>query len=402
MRIADTSEPGRPKAVLFSQGFRPFFLATGLWAAIALALWIHLLNSGDTLPSRFDPLTWHIHEMLFGFVMAAVAGFVLTAIPNWTRRLPVSGVPLATLAALWLLGRLACLFSALMPASLAVAADLAFPLVLVGVAAREIIAGRNWRNLVMTIPVTVLGIANLLMHLEALDVDVFGLAIPAGLGWRLGLMAILVLVSVVSGRITPSFTRNWLVKQKATDLPAPHGKVDKLALASLHASLLAWVLLPDTHAVGAVLLMAAALNAWRVMRWRGEATLAEPLLTILHIGYLWLVIGAALLGLATLQWAVPISAAIHALTVGAIGTMILAVMTRATRGHSGHDLAADQATVIIYVLVNAAAITRIAAALDIGSVSLLLTISAGFWILSFLLFCWRYGLMLLGLSRPEG
>lgn len=399
MRSAEIAEPGRPKAALFSQGFRPFFLATALWAAIALAVWIHLLNSGDTLPSRFDPLTWHIHEMLFGFVMAAVAGFLLTAIPNWTRRLPVSGAPLATLAGLWLLGRLACLFSDLMPAPLAVAADLAFPVVLIAVAAREIIAGRNWRNLVMTVPVTVLGIANLLMHLEALDVTFWGLGVPAGLGWRLGLMATLVLVSVVSGRITPSFTRNWLVKQKATELPAPHGKVDKLALASLHASLLAWVFLPDTPAIGAALLAAAALNAWRVARWHGEATLAEPLLTILHIGYLWLVVGAALLGLATLQWAVPLTAAIHALTVGAIGTMILAVMTRATRGHSGHDLVADRMTIVIYALVNAAAITRIAAALAIGPVSLLLMVSAGFWILGFLLFCWRYGPMLLG-RRP--
>ena len=390
MRSADVSEPDRPKTVLFDHGFRPFFLATSLWAAIALALWIHLLNAGATLPSRFDPLTWHVHEMLFGFVMAAVGGFLLTAIPNWTGRPPVHGAPLATLAALWLLGRLACLFSGLMPPALVVAADLVFPVALVGVAAREIMAGRNWRNLVMTIPVTVLGLANLLMHLEAL-----GVAIPAGLGWRLGLMATLVLISVISGRITPTFTRNWLVKRQVTNLPAPSGKTDKLALAVLHTSLLAWAFLPDTRAVGAALLVAAALNAWRVMRWRGAATLAEPLLTVLHIGYLWLAIGTAFLGLATLQWAVPLSAAIHALTVGAIGTMILAVMTRATRGHSGRDLVADRMTVIIYALVNAAAIARIAAALAIGPASLL-TISAGFWILSFVLFCLRYGPMLFG------
>ncbi|TXH31807.1 MAG: NnrS family protein, partial [Rhodospirillaceae bacterium] len=101
MRISNISEPSRPRAVLFDQGFRPFFLATSLWAAIALALWIHLLNAGATLPSRFDPLAWHIHEMLFGFVMAAVGGFLLTAIPNWTGRAPVHGALLATLAALW-------------------------------------------------------------------------------------------------------------------------------------------------------------------------------------------------------------------------------------------------------------------------------------------------------------
>ena len=142
--------------------------------------------------------------------MAAVAGFLLTAIPNWTGRLPVSGVPLALLAGLWLLGRIACLVSALVPAWLAVAADLSFPVVLVGVVAREIVAGRNWRNLPMVAAVTVLGIANLLMHLEA-----DGVAVPAGLGWRLGLAAVIVLISVVAGRIVPSFTRNWLVKREA-------------------------------------------------------------------------------------------------------------------------------------------------------------------------------------------
>jgi uncharacterized protein involved in response to NO len=268
--------------------------------------------------------------------------------------------------------------------------------VLIGVAAREIIAGRNWRNLVMTVPVTVLGVANLLMHLETL-----GMAVPTGLGWHLGLMATLVLVSVVSGRITPSFTRNWLVKQKATNLPAPHGTVDKLALAFLHVSLLAWAFLPDMQAIGAALLIAAALNAWRVMRWRGQATIAEPLLTILHIGYLWLVVGTALLGLALLQWQVPLSAAIHALTVGAIGTMILAVMTRATRGHTGHQLVADRVTVIIYTLVNAAAIARVVVAFESDPLGWLLMTSAFLWILSFLLFCWRYGPMLLNLTRPK-
>ena len=165
--------------------------------------------TGYAPPSRLDPLAWHIHEMLFGFVMAAIAGFLLTAIPNWTRRLPVSGGPLAVLVALWLLGRIACLASALLPPWLAIAADLSFPAALIGVVAGEIIAGRNWRNLPLVAPVTVLGIANLLMHLEAV-----GMSVPPGLGWRLGLAAIIVLISVVAGRIVPSFTQNWLAKRR--------------------------------------------------------------------------------------------------------------------------------------------------------------------------------------------
>ena len=223
----------------FTQGFRPFFLAAGLWSAVALAMWIIMLTTGTTVPSRFDPLSWHIHEMLFGFVMAAIAGFLLTAIPNWTGRLPVSGSPLALLAGLWLLGRVACLISALAPPWIAITADLSFPVVLVGVIAREIVVGRNWRNLPMVAAVSVLGIANLLMHLEA-----DGFAVPTGLGWRLGLAAVIVLISVMAGRIVPSFTRNWLAKHPWSDLPAGHGWIDRVALGILHAGLLGWAFLP--------------------------------------------------------------------------------------------------------------------------------------------------------------
>ena len=147
--------------------FRPMFLAAGSWAGIALALWFAMFFAYVQLPTRFDPLAWHVHEMLFGFVMAAVAGFLLTAIPNWTGRLPVRGYPLATLASLWLVGRIACLISADLPAWLAVLADLAFPVALLAVAAREIITGRNWRNLPMTAPLVLFIVADLLMHLES-------------------------------------------------------------------------------------------------------------------------------------------------------------------------------------------------------------------------------------------
>ncbi|MGP0061574.1 MAG: NnrS family protein [Beijerinckiaceae bacterium] len=378
-----------PKQAWLTQGFRPFFLAAGAWSAAALALWIVLLSTGIALPSRFDSLTWHIHEMLFGFVMASVAGFLLTAVPNWTKRLPVRGLPLAILVGLWLVGRIACLVSALVPAWLAIAADLAFPAALVAVTAREIAAGRNWRNLPMVAPVTVLGIANLLMHLEA-----SGLDLPAGLGWRLGLAAVAVLISVIGGRIVPSFTRNWLAKRQEAELPTPHGAIDRAALGVLHAGLFGWAFVPELRPLGLVLLLAAALNLWRLVRWRGDATLAEPLLIILHLGYAWLVVGTALLGLSTLGADVAPSAAIHALTTGAIGTMILAVMTRATRGHTGRDLSADRSTTLIYTLVTLAAVTRVAAAFGEAWMMPLLVVSACLWIAAFGLFTLAYGPML--------
>ncbi|HVA80056.1 MAG TPA: NnrS family protein, partial [Candidatus Binataceae bacterium] len=141
----------RLTAVL-SYAFRPLFLAAGSWAIVSIAVWLAMFLGYVRLPTRFDPLTWHIHEMLFGFVMAAVGGFLLTAIPNWTNRLPVRGYPLALLTGLWMLGRLVCLISADLPAWLAIGGDLSFPVALLAVAAREIIAGRNWRNLLMTVP----------------------------------------------------------------------------------------------------------------------------------------------------------------------------------------------------------------------------------------------------------
>lgn len=378
---------------LLSQGFRPFFLAAGLWSALALALWIALYAGGEALPSRFDPLAWHIHEMLFGFVMAAVAGFLLTAIPNWTKRLPVAGWPLAGLVGLWLAGRLVCLVSSLVPAWIAVAVDLAFPVALAAVAAREIIAGGNWRNLPMVVPVLVLGIANLLMHLEAL-----GAALPPGLGWRLALAAVMVLISVVAGRIVPSFTRNWLAKRRHPKLPVQNTVLDRVALAALHLALFAWAVAPDFAPLGILLIIAAALNLWRLSRWQGLATLPEPLLLILHIGYGWLVVGTGLLGLAMLSPEVPRQAAIHALTAGAAGTMILAVMTRATRGHTGRALSADRSTVLIYVLITLAAAIRVAAPFG-GDWSLaLIAASGGLWIAAFALFTLAYAPMLL---RPR-
>ena len=372
--------------VILELAFRPFFLCASLWGALALALWIAILMAGVALPSRFDPLTWHIHEMLFGFALAVIAGFMLTAIPNWTGRPPIRGGRLAWLAILWLLGRIACLMSALIPLRLAAAIDLAFPVALCVVAAREIIAGRNWRNLAIPVPIAVLAAADLLMYLE-----VAGVAVPTGLGWRLGLAAIIVLISVMGGRIIPSFTRNWLVKCDATKLPAVHGWIDRFSLGALHAGLIGWAFFPASFPFGVLLLVASALNLVRLARWRGFATRAEPLLAILHLGYLWVIVGAALLGGSMLTNAVPEAAAIHALTAGVIGAMVLGVMTRVTLGHTGRALEADRITTLIYVLVNFAALTRIVAAFVTGLSDSLLSVSAALWVASFTLFAIWYG-----------
>lgn len=377
--------------IFLSYGFRPFFMLAAVWALVDVLLWMALFEHGGALPSQFDPLTWHIHEMLFGFIMAAIAGFLLTAVANWTGRPPIQGKLLGLLVLLWAAGRLACLFSLRLDPWLSILIDLSFPMLLAGLVAREVIEARNWRNLMMAAPVLMLGVANLLMHLEA-----DGAAIPAGLGWRLAIAAILILLSAVAGRIVPAFTRNWLIKQGQPG-PGPHGMVDRLALAALHIGALLWAFLPQSQFGGVVLLAAATLNAWRLLRWHGLRTVKEPLLLILHIGYGWILIGLGLLGASAMGWDIPLSAALHSLTVGAMSTMILAVMTRATRGHTGRPLSADMLTRVIFVLILAAAFTRVLAAFGLWT-DLLLVISAALWAAAFLSFLGGYGPMFL---RPR-
>ncbi|MEA1648920.1 NnrS family protein [Nitrospirillum sp. BR 11164] len=383
----------RPYAgpMLLAEGFRPFFLAAAVWAAVALGLWVALLSGAVVGSTALDPLAWHIHEMLFGFVMAGVAGFILTAIPNWTGRLGLRGMPLAALVGLWLAARALALVSLVStpPAALTAVVDAGLPLALAVYAARQVVAARNWRNLVMTVPLVVLAVADGLMISEGA-----GAAVPRGLGWRLGLAAVIILISAIGGRIIPAFTRNWLVKRGADALPpANPGLVDKLALASLHTGLLAWAFLANGRGAaiaGGLLLLASALNLARLARWRGWVTLAEPLLTVLHLGYLWVVVGAALLGGTLLSAAVPAAAAIHALTAGSIGTMMLAVMSRASLGHTGRALTADRTTVGIYLMVNGAALSRIVASLMGGLPMPLLGLSALLWIAAFVLFAGHY------------
>jgi uncharacterized protein involved in response to NO len=379
-----------PLPPVLTAGFRPFFLAASCWAVLALALWLAMLMGLLVLPSRFDPLSWHVHEMLFGFILAGIGGFLLTAIPNWTGRTPVRGALLGVLIGLWALGRATTLVSALLPLWLAIAADLAFPVALEVVAARELIAAGNQRNYPLMVPVAVLGVANLLMHLQAAGID-----IPPGLGWRLGLAAVAMLVSVIGGRIVPAFTRNWLTARGATSLPPPAGRLDRVALGLLLVGLLAWAFLPDVAGVGWLLLAGAAVHLVRLARWQGPRTVSEPVLAILHVGYFWLVLAVALLGVAQLLPALPQAAALHALTAGAFSTMLLAVMTRATLGHTGRALHADAPTIAIYALVTAGAVLRVLAAWPTAATMTLLGVSALCWAASFALFAVIYGRFLL-------
>ncbi|WP_028030738.1 NnrS family protein [Gemmobacter nectariphilus] len=344
---------------IFSFGFRPFFLMAGIWAAAAMVLWIAMLSGWDGPPTAFDPIAWHAHEFLFGFLSAVMAGFLLTAVPNWTGRLPITGWPLVGLALLWLAGRAAVAVSAHLPALVVAAVDLGFLVVLAGVLAREIVAGRNWRNLPVLGLLGVFTLGNALFHWEAAQ----GGAAAQGLGLRLALGAAVMLIGLIGGRIVPSFTRNWLVQRGETRLPAPPmQRLDKAALLVLGAALLLWVAAPDHALTGAALLIAGALHLARLARWRGALTLAEPLVTVLHAGYLFVPLGALGLGAEILSpGTFGMAAAQHLWMAGAIGLMTLAVMTRAALGHGGRPLHATAPIAALYVLLVVSVIARLLA-----------------------------------------
>src|SRR5579885_1571050 len=212
---------------VFSAGFRPFFLLGAAWAAIAVPLWLLAFAGQSDLPTQLAPAAWHVHEMVFGYGAAIVAGFLLTAIPNWTGRLPLQGRPLAALVLLWMAGRAAVLSATDIGALAAALVDLAFPLIFLAVVAREILAGKNWRNLPMLGALALLLTGNALVHLDAL-----GLADSAPLGSRTGLATLLMLIALVGGRIIPSFTRNWMAKMRPdVPPPAPAGPLDLAALS---------------------------------------------------------------------------------------------------------------------------------------------------------------------------
>ena len=369
---------------LLSAGFRPFFLAAGLWACLAMAVWLGMLCGAVALPTAFAPATWHVHELLFGFVTAAIAGFLLTAIPNWTGRLPLQGWPLGLLVLLWLLGRVAVAGSAWTGPAFAAAADLAFLVGFAALVSREILAGRNWRNLPVVIALALLCAANAMVHAGA-----FGRSDWEDAGKRLAISIIVMLISLIGGKIIPSFTTNWLRRRSAADLPVPFGRFDSATLSVSALALAGWVVFGSDAVSGGALILAAVAHAVRLARWQGGATRAEPLLWILHLGYGWLPIGLFLLGCTA--WIPSLgTSALHALTAGAMGTMILAVMTRATLGHTNRELTADWGTLAIYVLVMLATGARIVAPFLGTDYMLALGIAGVAWITAFALFIALY------------
>ena len=374
---------------LFSYGFRPFFLGGAAWSAACIALWIPQFTGDLSLPTAYAPIDWHTHEMLYGYVAAVIAGFLLTAIPNWTGRLPINGAPLMALAALWVAGRFAMLFSEQIGIPLAGLVDVAFLATLALVAGREIIAGRNWRNLRVLALVGILIAGDIVFHGE---VYLWG---SAAFGARIGIAGVIMLISLVGGRIVPSFTRNWLARRENGRLPIPFSRFDGATIAASLVALTLWVALPDNVVTGIALIVAAIMQVVRLGRWAGDRTIADRLVLVLHVAYIFVPIGFALVGASILDpLLLPASVGIHAWTAGAVGLMTLAVMSRASLGHTGQALRAGAGTQAVYLLAFCSALLRMIAGFD-GS--LLMMEAAGIaWIAAFGGFALLYGPLLVG------
>ncbi len=380
--------------VFLSIGFRPFFFLGSLWAALAMVLWVGMLGGAVVLPTRFAPVDWHAHAFIIGYLGAIVSGFLLTAVPNWTGCAPLMGWRLGLLVVLWLAGRVAVSISVHLPLWLVVLADLSSLIMLAALVTREILAAGNWRNLIVVAMLLVLIAGGGLFHWQAAE---NGIAARSE-GFRLMLSAAVMMISVIGGRIIPTFTRNWLVQQGNPTRPVPPmAPFDRLTLGATMAALLLWVVLPWFMLTGPALMVMGLLQAVRLFRWCGRHCLREPLVWVLHVAYGFLPLGAVMLG-TTLLWPdlVDPASGQHLWMAGAIGLMTLAVMTRATLGHTGQALIAGPGTTAFYLLLIAAVLTRFAAGIAPGITEELHLWSGVLWCLCFLGFAVLYGRLLLG------
>lgn len=359
---------------LFSYGFRPFFFFGSVYAGLVILVWIPAFYGYVELNSALSPLDWHIHELLYGYLAAAVAGFLLTAVPNWTGRLPLRGGPLFGLTALWFAGRLAVTWSGVLGLPVAALIDVSFLLVLALVIAREIIAGKNLRNLRVLVIVALFAGGNAFFLWEVYSQSV------ADYGIRVGIASVLLLVILIGGRIIPSFTRNWLARENPGRMPVPFGRFDAVTVLASALSLLSWIVLPFQVMTAVLFLVAGCLQTIRIARWAGDRTVRDRLVFILHVGYVFVPIGF-LMNAAAGFGLIQTSAGIHAWTAGAFALMTLAVMSRASLGHTGRPLRASGLTQVVYGFALAGAVARIGYAFL--SSEMLLLLAGLFWVGAF-------------------
>lgn len=344
------SDPAAPQGwPVFRLGFRPFYLGASAFAAVAVPLWLLMLLGHSSWHPAVPPLLWHAHEMLFGFAAAAIVGFLLTAGKAWTGLPTPRGPALAALAALWIAARVAALTG---PSWVFAVLDLALLPIVAAVLGRVLLRAGNRRNLPLAGILLALSAANLLFHLSILRV----IELPP-LQPLLGGLALIVMIEcVIAGRVVPLFTSNATPGLKLQ----VSQRLERTTLAVTAVALASWVVLPPSRATALLLALAAALHVARQWQWRPRVTRSRPILWVLHAGYVWIAIGLALLALAQ-AGTVTQAPGVHALGAGATGVLVMGMMTRTARGHTGRALTASRPEVLAYVLVFVAAVLRVIA-----------------------------------------
>ncbi|MDY0873201.1 NnrS family protein [Dongia rigui] len=383
---------------LFDYGFRPFFLIGACQAAVAVPIWVAIWRGSLGWQPTLPPALWHGHEMLFGFATAALAGFMLTAVPNWTGGAAIRGWKLMLLVALWLAGRIAAFtpwpdFFALV--------DIAFLPALALTLGPGILLRNGRRNGILVAILLLLAFLNAGVHFDGWGwTGLSGAFLSGSWSLRVAIAVFALLIGLIGGRIVPAFTQGGMKMSGVPFQITGHRLVDGAAVLSLAFHLLATGLDLASTIIGVAALIAALANALRLLRWQGWRTLGVPLVWVLHLGYAWLVVGLLLSGLAVFDL-VPAASGIHALTAGSFSTMIMAVMSRASLGHTGRQLIASRATAVAYLALTAAALLRVLAPFAGNGEPALIDCAGLFWSLAFLIFIQQYLPILIG-ARPDG
>ena len=379
--------------VLLQNGFRPFFLLAGAYGAFLIPLWL-----GSYIRGWFE-LPWtaglfHGHELVFGFVTAAISGFLLTAVPNWERTRPADSWRLLALVGVWVVGRIAMWSAGILPPIVIAVLDVAYLPILVAVGIPELLKNKSHRNKIFAILLLLLSTVNVLEHMSAAGVDIFVNPLV------LSIDIIVIIIAILGGRVVPAFTAGALGQtQNQADKIRPNSKIDTVAIAAVAAVFISDIASPfisiNFPLSPFVAVVAGLINLVRMNGWQSKKTLGKPIVWVLHLGYGWLGLGLVLRGV--LEYAGLGSVAFHAIAVGAIGTMIIGIMSRAALGHSGRALITPGPVVFSYILISVAAIARLCQPL-FGNDALVFAASA--WCIAFALFTVTY-LPIIALPRVD-
>ncbi|MBT4286327.1 MAG: NnrS family protein [Deltaproteobacteria bacterium] len=375
-------------SVFLSYAFRSMFFFAGLYGVGSISWWVSIYFFGiGTPPISMDSISWHGHEMVFGFLIPCIIGFLLTAVGSWAKRPPVSGSPLAFLVLFLVAGRLGVNFSYYINPFILMILDSSFLTWACFLFGKEVILGKDQRNYKLIVLIFCLLLANIVFHLEITQ----SLEFPPRSGLRISIVLVMTILMTIAGRIIPNFTKNWLLKKNGeeTDLPVAFNHYDKIVMITTTLFLLRWIWEPRDTWTGYFALIIGMMHLFRLKRWKGLKTVQDPFIFVLHVGYMWIVLSFFIIGISNLWGVLVFGSIIHSLTLGSFSLLIVAVGSRAALGHTGRELKIGNSMRVSYLLILLAAIFRISAN-GARFYNELIIMSAIFWVLGFGIFLFIY------------